>query len=172
MSEGTEPLAAILREMCDGIHTGRADIIDAVNERLRSYADRIKAAVKREREATQGARDMRDALEYALAQKSPKFEQPGNVAALRNALLTARNTLVLYSRDMKPRYQAEVGFMINKCDAALDAPARNVDRFATCEEAVEAYRAWTLQNTGNVSNVSGRGMLGWLFDTAREGGAE
>lgn len=45
----------------------------------------------------------------------------GNVAALYEALLKARNALVLYSRDMKPRYQAEIGFTIAECDAALDA---------------------------------------------------
>ena len=88
-----------------------------------------------------------------------KQSAPGNAAAMREALLYARNTLVLYSRDMKPRYQAEVGFMIDKCDAALSAPARNCDIYPTAEEA---YAAW--QKLPNLVSA-----FAWLYAPA-EGG--
>ena len=122
------------------------------------------------------AERLQDELEKAERRIAELERASGNAAAMREALLTARNTLVLYSRDMKPRYQAEVGFMIDECDAALAAPARNCDRFATAEEAVAAFadHLRALEDAHGIYSeypdrpaIAAAAALEWLFDTPR-----
>lgn len=97
-------------------------------------------------------------------------EQPSNAAKMREALEWVAD----FSSDdhIDDEYSTDgenLQRAAERARAALAAPPRNCDRFATYKEAVEAYRAWAERTTGDVSNVSGRGMLGWLFAPA-EGG--
>ena len=79
MSNTPETLAAILAEMRAGIHTGRADIIDIVNERLIAYADRIEAAAERERNAH--TNDIHDALYKATGIPEHAVQVPAGAFA-------------------------------------------------------------------------------------------
>ena len=118
-----EPLAAILAEMRDGIHTGRADIIDCVNDVLARYADRIEAAVKREkcRDTIYAGRDGEMTLDECIVRcdnnsgDDPRGRDiaqigawlrelrdirraPGNAAAMREALDKAECVLLVAAR--------------------------------------------------------------------------
>lgn len=172
MSEGTEPLAAILAEMRDGIHTGRADIIDAVNERLRSYADRIKAAVKRER--VKARRDAEIEWTRIGYEERKAEERPGNAAALRAALekfldFSRRGLAFFTSYRYTEAENAEIEAAFDGAKAALAAPARNCDRFADPGKAWLAYKAECDKNE-TVPNMIG--AISWLLEPAKKGGAE
>lgn len=175
MAETPEPLAAILAEM-------RADVADGENAFFiradwLALCDRIEAAAERERDEDRQLAAIAESDEaFARCARCDRPERaPGNAAAMREALESAHRTLKLVCEHagefVQPRLAEEIIHSGSAVERALAAPARNCDRFATYEEAVNAYRAWAERTTGNVSNVSGRGMLGWLFDTAK-GGAE
>ncbi len=73
--------------------------------------------------------DYADRLEAAL-----KREASGNMAALYEALKPVKRYL--------DGYTVNVLELRRTVDAALTAPARNCDRFASAEEAWDAYDAW------------------------------
>jgi hypothetical protein len=183
--------AATEREMAEAEAEAAKDARNRALVRLREeYAERCHecktksgnaAAMRLCDELIQAAYDADICSPGDLAQRVRKIKdaigpsQQGNAAALRDALLKARNTLMLYSRDMKPRYQAEVGFMIDDCDAALAAPPRNCDRFKAADEARMAF--WDTHETiwDAFKNRGGTELfyevLDWLFAKAK-GGAE
>ena len=141
--EALDALRAILAEMRDGIHTGRADIIDIVNDRLRSYADRIEAAAERERAFTDAMLAVKDKpLPYPDPENAPPI-YPGNAAALREALtafvlyLTQKRIDEVWAKTTLP--EPGLDRLIAQARAALAAPARNCDRFATGKEAWLAF---------------------------------
>lgn len=133
MSDTPQSLAAILAEMRDGIHTGRADIIDIANERLRSYADRIEAAAKRE---AIGAELKWTRIGYD-ERKAEEKRAPGN-AALREALEQAKRD---HWFDMSPDLR-------NKIFAALAAPPEPPSNAA-------AMRAALLDSNGLLREIRG-----------------
>lgn len=161
MSNTDEKLSAILAEMRD-----ERIIIDDANVTrclLRNLADRIERV----------ANNMECAFGMALAikdglHKRDKLSAPGNAATIREALKESTALLAVVRGD---EYAENITRQIDRNTDVLSAPPRNCDRFATYEEVVKAYRAWAERTTGDVSNVSGRGMLNWLFATA-EGDAE
>lgn len=139
-------------------------------------ADRIEAAAKN----TENAFGMALAIEDGL-HKRDKQSDPGNAAALREALENVervarfcaeapRHTLayptdtaradVLYSRI------AELGSVAR---AALAAPARNCDRFATADDARRAFES--AHSHGIVHNLY-TAAFDWLFDMVEKGGAK
>lgn len=168
MSDQTEPLAAILAEMRD-LADHRA--ADAGGERpaielLRSYADRIERAAKRERDEARKARDeARETAEDALWELAELRERTHcNAAEMRDALEKIRHeygwgrigcrTCVSSEADVE-----RVSDLFEKqIDAALSAPARNCDRFATVGAAHKAWRATDQE----------RDFADWLFDKAEE----
>ena len=174
MSDKPEPLAAILAEMRDFADHRAAD---AGGERpaielLRSFADRIDAAAERER--NEHTNDIHNALYMATG-------IPGNAAALREALNLvghlANDLRNITERDTEVR--ADVNEIVDVCRAALTAPARNCDRFATAVEAMEEwgkypqsrYKGCRLCPHGDASMVSPAHLTlaEWLFAPA-EGG--
>ncbi len=168
MNTSAETIADIVREMRELAHGFADSEVCASARKVRQWAERIKDALSRD---TVPLSDGRSAIvEVAehrahLARLEEEYSRCRNAAAMREALLKARNTLVLYSRDMKPRYQAEVGFMVDTCDAALAAPARNCDRYATLGDAL---RTWS---EARARFGNGQSFDEWLFAEA-EGGAE
>lgn len=58
--------------------------------------------------------------------------QVGNIAAMREALDEIR---VAAMSD----YEPDANYLIEKCNATLSSPPRNVDRFNTPDEALSAY---------------------------------
>ena len=152
----TEPLAAILAEMREA---GRSDE-HADGPLIEDYADRIEAAAERERNAH--TNDIHDALYKATG-------IPGNAAALREALMKAK----LYFDHRGEGTNLDDARMaidaIISIDAAFAAPARNCDRFATEDEARDAY--WAYREPLEFNNKPFVAITEWLFVPA-EGGKE
>lgn len=152
-----EPLAAILAEF-------RAFALRAADEdkmispeSVLLLADKVEAAVERERNAH--INDIHDAIYKATG-------IPGNAAALRVALENARSKFIHIK---KCADEGEVSrkkltilceFVSQEIAAALAAPARNCDRFAT---ELDARLAWKRE-----AHCKGDYRY-WLFATA-EGG--
>lgn len=73
-----------------------------------------------------------------LAQERPKNEQPGNAAALREALKAAKTLLENTDFDADSDLDDAAAPVMAQIAAALAAPPRNCDRFQTASE-VSAY---------------------------------
>lgn len=122
-----ETLADIVAEMRDESHAGDGSFLEWVGSKMRSYADRIEAAAKREREAT-----------------SEKSSQVGNAAAMREALEAV--VKVGYPHNFQKEaphirgYCCEITTAIKKCFDALSAPPRNCD-VGTAEEQERRWRS-------------------------------
>ena len=158
MSDKPETLADILAEM-----RREERPYGISNDRLRSYADRIERAAERERNAH--TNDIHDALYMATG-------IPGNAAAMREALTALLRWVDDHcligafdegsSKDEIRREWNALATAQESARAALAAPARNVDRFATAEEA---YAAWQKHNSLTA-------ICDWLFAPAQKGDAE
>ena len=114
---------------------------------LRSYADLIEEAMKREREAT------RD-----------KSSQVGNAAAMRDALEKVRFYMPYFLQYMKLHLEdAEAGGYYKRIleivNAAISSPPRNCDAFSKAQilEMLED-RSFSKEDT-----------IEWLFDEAKGG---
>ena len=90
---------------------------------LLSFADRIEAAARREREAT-----------------SEKSSQVGNAAKMRDALENASDRLLLWNYTDKDTARMALG-VVNKLNAAISAPPRNCD-IGTPDEHLVRHRKW------------------------------
>ena len=189
MSDTPEPLSAILAEM-------RADEIETEDGvvRLDDYADRIEAAVGRERNrqyepkcnwsikdalalantlANHGLRDGNaDAASSCIYSLCRILSAPGNAAAMRAALEKAHNN-IKKAREFIAWQTREDELLMEaqqEIKTALSAPARNCGRFATAEEARDAVKA-AFANTMLLDDRQLRAVCDWLFDSA-EGGAK
>jgi hypothetical protein len=133
-----ETICDILREMRRGtIPKHRHD-----RELLLKYAHRIEAAVK----ALKADRDnwRRQALEEDAraneAQSVTDCNQLGNAAKMRETLEEISNLAdAIYTHNECANENSLA--ILSMCDAALSAPARNCDLYAT---EADAYRGWEL----------------------------
>lgn len=77
-----------------------------------------------------------------IAQETAKIEQPGNAAALREALVRLREIAnVAFAKRREGVETVNLPQAIwHWCGKALAAPARNCDRFATLDEARKAFQ--------------------------------
>ena len=104
---------------------------------IKAYADRLDAAHRRER---------------------------GDCAKLREALETLRELLGDLLRLEDAEYHNDFSNFCDIIDAALSAPMRNCDRFATADEAFHAWNN-TTDTPGGGAYV---GLIDWLFAPATE----
>ncbi len=164
MSDTPETFAAILAEFRKFALRAAEEDKMISPESVLLLADRIEAAVERERAAH--TNDIHDALYLATG-------IPGNAAAMREAL----ERIVQICHDLEPLFTPHA--IQQHAEAALAAPARNCDRFATAEEAVAAFadhlRAW--ENAHGICSEYPdhavrvpAGAFAWLFAPA-EGGS-
>ena len=95
----------------------------------------------------------------------------GNAAAMRDALEHATRFASFLSLHLEPDSElrkAAVAWLVER-NAALAAPARNCDRYATAEDAVCAWH----DAHPDSEHPNWRALAAWLFDpAAQEGGAE
>lgn len=93
--------------------------------------------------------------------------EQGNVAAMRDAL--QQISLALWS-EIDPGCNddccAPKRELARLADAALDAPARNADRFATTEEALDAFIREKKIKDEDVDGMNLRDFFDWLFASA------
>ena len=170
MSDQPEPLAAILAEM-----RLDADILvfpTLTPDKLRTYADRIEAAYKRDREITDIMLAVKDKpLPHPDPNNAPPlFAARGNAAAMRAALNSiadiAKDAFGGPERHREASQGRALSLIIDAARSALAAPARNCDRFATAEEARRAFES--AHSHGIVHNLY-TAAFDWIFNKA-EGG--
>ena len=140
---------------------------------LLSLADRIEAAAKREREvgaeAAQICGEVGEMIgrEAACKEKVTDCNRLGNAAKMREAL---RGLLEIVCVDCKSSY--EIDGKCVKCPrvvaakAALSAPPRNCDRFATLDDARNTFYA---DYVPDETCSSATAFAIWLFDKAKGG---
>lgn len=170
-TETPEALAAILAEMRHRAENHRLDGWESVAEELEELCDRIDAAAARERVEIR-----RDAeIEWTRIgydeRKAEERRAPGNAAAMRKALERIVGWCEGCHADAcekvcRPELTSE---SIHAALAALAAPARNCDRFATEDEAREAY--WAYREPLEFNDKPFVAITEWLFAPA-EGGAK
>jgi len=89
----------------------------------------------------------------------------GNIAAMREALDDIIDKIDTWRSDGTIEHW-QYSQLFDIADAALAAPVRNCDRFATAEEAYAAWHEWL----DDFDDVEAANAFDWLFST--EGGAE
>lgn len=172
-----ETIAEIIAKMRNEGHTGPADALEWVREKMTYYADILEAAHKRE---------VQDALDTGgYVEASRRAKQSGNVAKLCEAvgyIAQYADSAAMRQHDATTQHYIEQ--MRKWATAALAAPARNCDKYATADEALKAQEQ--MFNDSNFAN--GECKLGcpecdnprvgckiaWLFApaTEKEGGAK
>lgn len=119
--------------------------VERVDADFRYFADRLDAAIKREREAVGNAAAIRSALEAVV-----KVGYPHN-----------------FQREAPHirGYCYEITTAIEKCFAALSAPARNCDLLANAQDALAAIHndRCCVQNPIDERRLS----VNWLFAEAK-----
>ena len=179
-----ETIADIIAEMrifkCRNLQTGELELCNAI---ANYFADRLDVAIAREREITDAKiADLQSRVKlwtdrsaelvkkcdehYANAHKSER----GDCAKLREAVKDAYDKLLLWNYTDGDTARMALGVM-NKLDAALAEPPRNCDRFASAEEAWDAYDAW-VESYREKGETEPLNEFGWLFApaTEKEGG--
>jgi hypothetical protein len=158
-----ETLSAILAEMREISVTDWANLTPRLVHEL---ADRIEAAAERERDEDRQLSAIAESDEaFARCARCDRPERaPGNVAAMHKALEWVADVGV------EDDYGADgqnLAIAAEKARAALAAPARNCDRFATEDEAREAY--WAYRDPLEFNDKPFVSITEWLFAPA-EGG--
>ena len=170
MSDRTETLAAILAEMrgneFDDPHLDADGIIGA-RRLARDWADRIEAAAARERDEDRQLAAIAESDEaFARCARCDRPERaPGNAAAMREALtafagyLTQKRIDEVWAKTTLP--EPGLDRLVEQARRALAAPARNCDRFATEDEAREAY--WAYRDPLEFNGRPFVSITEWLF---------
>lgn len=153
---------------------------------LEEEADRIEAAWKREKSVIEadalavggivGAAHGRE-LSKNASKNGADFGQLGDCAKLREALekIDAMETPHNFQIERSDIADAcyDLTRAIKLAHAALAAPSRNCDRFASAEEAWDAYDAW-VESYRAQGKTEPFNEFGWLYAAAteKEGGAK
>lgn len=160
-AEGTPPERCAYYGDPDGCnapvrgHHPAGDVAERLKDELADAHDAI-AILEAELAEARRERDSCAAENSLLARP-----QTGNAAKTRKALSDACYAMHNFLKTQNGGYE-EMAIALDKAKAALAAPPRNCDRFATAEEA---YSAW-------MPAVEMDAICDWLFATAKEGGAE
>ena len=185
MAKENETITDIIAEMrifkCRDLSTGELEECTAISKYL---ADRLDAAHKREVDALSEQiadlsqqRDLWSKRAAELVEKCneqyAKLKQVGNAAKLREACAN----IAAYARSAQCHAtDAHILGYLSQIEmwacAALAAPMRNCDRFASAEEAWDAYDAW-VESYRSKGKTEPFNEFGWLFApaTEQEGGA-
>ena len=137
------------------------DTIDGLLAEFRGYS----AGMPPSYHVTMNWADFRKMLDRFDAAHKRERETSGNTAALHEALKPVKRYL--------DGYTVNILELRRTVDAALTAPTRNCDRFASAEEAWDAYDAW-VESYREKGETEPLNEFGWLFTLAaeKEGGAK
>lgn len=131
------------------------DTIDGLLAEFRGYA----AGMPPSYHVTMSWHDFRRMLNRFEAAHKRERETSGNTAALHEALKPVKRYL--------DGYTVNILELRRTVDAALTAPTRNCDRFASAEEAWDAYDAW-VESYREKGETEPLNEFGWLFAPATE----
>ena len=154
--EKNETIADIVAAMRDESHAGDGSFLEWVGEKMRSYADRIEEAAKREREAGAEAAQIGEMVGREAACLQPVTDCHGlNAAEMCKALESVRNWCL--NRLFNSTHQVTVEGLLSVVNAALSTQPRNCDAFSKAKvlEMLED-RSFSKEDT-----------IEWLFDKAK-----
>ena len=136
------------------------DTIDGLLAEFRGYS----AGMPPSYHVTMSWADFCKMLDRFEAAHKRERETSGNTAALHEVLKPVKRYL--------DGYTVNILELRRTVDAALTAPTRNCDRFASAEEAWDAYDAW-VESYREKGETEPLNEFGWLFALAaeKEGGA-
>ena len=144
-------------------HETTADVIAEMRgirvREFQDYADRLEAAIKRER-----AKIEADALEVGGIVEAEHRRECGDMAKLREfaRLVSHMND------DGYWNGSASVCALVGKAKAALAAPPRNCDKYATYNDAMQAFDAF-VREQGKLGFINlYTESFKWLLATATE----
>ena len=173
MSEKQEMIADIITEMRDigKLDEKSNDMItrSLMGLGLRTLADRIEAAWKREKAEIEAS-----ALSVGGIVEASR--QTGNAAAMRKAL----EFIKLASDDYEKYGTTKAGALdviYEKACAALAAPPRNCEKYETADEAMDDFadealiEEWNVLKAGKDRDMLAKELyyfINWLFATATE----
>ena len=142
MSNKQETIADIVAEMRNEGHAGDESCLEWVGAKMRTYADRIEAAAKREREAGAEAAQVCGEIGEMIGREATreKSSRVGNSAKMREALSDACYAMFNFLKTQNGGYE-EMAKALDKAKAALAATPRNCD-IGTALEQVSRHRIW------------------------------
>ena len=155
-----ETIADIVAAMRNEGHAGDESCLECVGAKLLSFADRIEAAAKREREAGAEAAQVCGEIGEMIGREATREEssQVGNAAKMRDALVKAKKAICHHAKYVCQILSWENSDIQYNCgdilcahrdlceaktaiNAALSAPPRNCD-IGTAEEQAERHKRW------------------------------
>ena len=164
--EKQETIADIVAAIRNEGHAGDASCLEWVGAKLRSYANRIEAAAKREREAGAEAAQICGEIGEMIGREATreKSSRVGNAAAMREALSDACYAMFNFLKTQNGGYE-EMAKALDKAKAALAVPPRNCDR-PECATTKAAQDVWRREDGGKTAYYE------WLLQQYKEGESE
>ena len=137
-----ETIADIVAAMRDEGHAGDASCLEWVSAKFTSYANRIEAAAKREREAGAEAAQVCGEIGEMIGREAnrEKSSRVGNSAKMREAFSDACYAMFNFLKTQNGGY-GEMAKALDKAKAALAEPPRNCD-IGNALEQVSRHRIW------------------------------
>ena len=134
-NEGHETVADIVAAMRDESHAADGCLLERVGQKMRSYADRIEAAAKREREAGAEAAQICGEIGEMVGREAACHQSVTDCNGLNAAVM--REALVMVKRlfDGRLMWQPDIRKTHEAVNAALAAPQRNCDVGTTKEQS-------------------------------------
>ena len=131
---------------------------------LLSFADRIEAAAKREREAGAEAAQVCGEIGEMIGMEATreKSSRVGNSAKMRESLSDAFYAMFNFLKTQNGGYE-EMAKALDKAKAALAAPSRNCDR-PECATTKAAQDVWRREDGGKTAYYE------WLLAESTKGG--
>ena len=161
-----ETIADIVAAMRNEGHAGDESCLEWVGAKMRTYANRIEAAAKREREAGAEAAQVCGEIGEMIGREATreKSSQVGNTAKIHEALHKLLNFLRWeYAQDY-PVSRDKLADAIDIGVSALAAPPRNCDMYTTLDDARNAFFADYVSD-GTCSSAAAFAI--WLYDEAK-----
>ena len=133
---------------------------------LLSFADRIEAAAKREREAGAEAAQVCGEIGEMIGREAirEKSSRVGNAAKMRESLSDACYAMFNFLKTQNGGY-GEMAKALDKAKAALAVPPRNCDR-PECATTKSAQDVWRKEDGGKTAYYE------WLLQQYKEGESE
>ena len=133
---------------------------------LLSFADRIEAAAKREREAGAEAAQVCGEIGEMIGREATreKSSRVGNAAKMRESLSDACYAMFNFLKTQNGGY-GEMAKALDKAKAALAEPPRNCDR-PECATTKSAQDVWRKEDGGKTAYYE------WLLQQYKEGESE
>ena len=164
MSNEQETIADIVAEMRNESHAGDESCLEWVGAKMRTYADRIEAAAKREREAGAEAAQVCGEIGEMIGMEATreKSSRVGNSAKMRESLSDAFYAMFNFLKTQNGGYE-EMAKALDKAKAALAEPPRNCDR-PECATTKAAQDVWRREDGGKTAYYE------WLLAESTKGG--